>query len=75
MLAATALAVAGLSILAYARSDNEDPGLTSELALLTTTMLGALAVREPMLAAGFAVVVAILLAGRNRIHRFVRVIS
>jgi uncharacterized membrane protein (DUF4010 family) len=72
LLATTALAVAALSILAYARSDNEDPGVTSELALLTTTMLGALAVREPVMAAGFAAVVAILLAGRNRIHRFVR---
>ena len=72
LLAVTALAVAALSILAYTRSNPEDPGLTSELALLTTTLLGALAVREPTLAAGFAVVVAILLAGRNRIHRFVR---
>jgi uncharacterized membrane protein (DUF4010 family) len=72
LLVVTALAVAVLSMLAYTRSDPEDPGLTSELALLTTTLLGALAVREPTLAAGFAVVVAILLAGRNRIHRFVR---
>lgn len=72
LLAVTALAVGALSILAYTRSNPEDPGLTSELALLTTTLLGALAVREPMQAAGFAVVVAILLASRNRIHRFVR---
>jgi len=72
LLAVTAIAVAALSMLAYTRSNPEDPGLTSELALLTTTLLGALAVREPTLAAGFAVVVAILLAGRNRIHRFVR---
>ncbi len=47
-------------------------GITSELALLTTTLLGALAVHEPVTAAGFAVVVTILLSGRNRIHRFVR---
>jgi uncharacterized membrane protein (DUF4010 family) len=34
--------------------------------------LGALAMREPSLAAGFAVVVAVLLAARTRLHRFVQ---
>jgi len=72
LLAVTVLGIAALALFAYSRSSSSDPGLTSELALLTTTLLGALAIREPVLAAGFAAVVVILLAGRNRIHRFVR---
>jgi uncharacterized membrane protein (DUF4010 family) len=42
------------------------------MALLTTFLLGALAVQEPALASGLAVSVAILLASRTRLHRFVR---
>jgi uncharacterized membrane protein (DUF4010 family) len=42
------------------------------MALLTTFLLGALAIREPALASGLAVAVAILLAARTRLHRFVR---
>jgi uncharacterized membrane protein (DUF4010 family) len=72
LLAVTVLGIAGLAMLSYARSKESDPGLTSELALMTTTLLGALSVREPALAAGIAVVVAVLLASRNRIHRFVK---
>lgn len=72
LLGVTTLAVGALSVLGYARSNSEDPGITSELALLVTTLLGALAVHKPMTAAGSAVVVTILLAGRTRIHRFVR---
>ena len=72
LLVVAGLVVGALSMLGYARSRSDDPGITSELALLTTTLLGALAIREPMVAAGIAVVVTILLAGRNRIHRFVR---
>jgi uncharacterized membrane protein (DUF4010 family) len=49
-----------------------DPGLTTAIALLTTLLLGALAVRQPSLAAAAAVVVAVLLAARTRLHRFVR---
>jgi len=72
LLAVIVIGVAALTALAYARSKESDPGLTSELALLTTTLLGALSTREPALAAGAAAVVAILLAGRSRIHRFVK---
>jgi len=68
----TTLAVGGLATVAYARSNEKDPGITSELALVATCLLGALAIREPVLSAGLAVVITILLAGRTRIHRFVR---
>ncbi len=72
LLVVAALVVGALSIFGYAKGHSGDPGITSEVALLTTTLLGALAVREPMASASIAVVVTILLAGRNRIHRFVR---
>lgn len=74
ILAVSALAVGALSVVAYRKSRAADPGLTTEVALLTTLLLGALAVREPALAAGLAVAVAILLASRTKLHRFVRTV-
>jgi uncharacterized membrane protein (DUF4010 family) len=69
------VAMAGLltlTALAYYRSHSEDPGLTTEIALVLTLVLGGLAIREPLEAAALAVVVAILLAARQPMHRFVR---
>jgi len=61
-----------LALLAYRRSREQDPGLTTEIALLLTCVLGALAVPRPTLAAAVGVVLAGLLAARERLHRFVR---
>jgi len=72
VLVAVAVVVGALLAVSYARSRAQDPGLTTEIALLTTVLLGALAIREPMLASGLAVVVVILLASRTRLHRFVK---
>jgi uncharacterized membrane protein (DUF4010 family) len=72
LLAVATLAVAALAAIGYFRSRDKDPGLTSEAALLLTLLLGGLTMREPALASGLAVTVAILLAARARIHRFVR---
>jgi MgtC family len=58
-----------LSALAYCRTAREDPGLTSEFALMVTVLLGALTMRNPLLAAGLSVVTTILLAARERLHR------
>src|SRR5260221_8398453 len=58
VLATAALFTGALAALAYRRSAAADPGLTTEMALLTTLLLGALAVREPALAARAAVLVA-----------------
>ncbi len=74
VLLAAVLVVGALAVIAYFRSRSTDPGLTTEVALLTTLLLGALAVRQPALAAGLAVTVAILLALRTRLHRFVRTV-
>jgi uncharacterized membrane protein (DUF4010 family) len=70
-----AIATAGVIILtavAYWRSHEDDPGLTTEIALIVTALLGGLSMQKPALAAGLAVTVAILLAARSRLHRFVR---
>ena len=72
LLVASGIAVAGLAALGYRRTSQEDPGLTSEMALFTTLFLGALCVTQPVLASGLAVTVSILLASRTRLHRFVR---
>jgi uncharacterized membrane protein (DUF4010 family) len=72
VLVAVAVVIGALVAVSYARSSTRDPGLTTEIALVTTVLLGALAIREPVLASGLAVVVVILLASRTRLHRFVK---
>ena len=61
-----------LVALGYKRSAVEDPGLTSEFAVLTTVLLGALTMRNPQLAASLGVITTILLASRNALHRSLR---
>ena len=47
-----------------------DPGMTTELALVVTYVVGVLAALRPALGAGCAVAVAVLLAARGRLHHF-----
>ena len=68
--AAALVGVASLASLSYWRDRSDDPGLTTELALLTTTLIGMLANAHPELAAGCGVVLAAVLAARNRLHHF-----
>lgn len=56
----------------YVRSPREDPGITTEVALVVTFLLGVLAYSEPVLGAGLGVATASILAFRTPIHRFVR---
>ena len=71
-----ALAIAGAfvtlgGVASYWRErDHEDPGLTTEVAMVVAFLLGALAMVEPHIAAGVGVVVAVLLASKTRLHRF-----
>jgi uncharacterized membrane protein (DUF4010 family) len=60
-----------LAALSYWRSSDEDPGITTEATLVLTALLGALAMREPLLAAGLGVLVAGLLHARIWLHGFV----
>ena len=57
--------------MAYYRSQTDDPGLTTEIALVMTLLLGGLAVGDPVKAAALGVTVAILLAARTPMHHFV----
>lgn len=71
VLAVAAVMVGVLAVVAYQHTRDEDPGITTEFALLLTCLLGGLAIREAVLAAGVGAVLAMLLAARNRIHYFV----
>ena len=72
LLSVTMAGVIGLTAIAYFRSRSDDPGLTTEIALILTLALGGLAMREPARASAVAVTIAILLAARGPMHRFVR---
>jgi len=54
------------------RTEEQDPGLTTETALLLTVLLGGFALKEPVTASALAVTVAIALMARTRIHHFIR---
>jgi len=58
------------SVAFYVRRD-ERLGLTTEISLLFTVVLGALAITTPVLAASLAVSAAILLSAKEPIHGFV----
>ena len=64
--------VIALTAIAYWRGHDDDPGLTTEIALILTVLLGGLSAQQPALAGGLAVIVAVLLASRTRLHRLVR---
>jgi uncharacterized membrane protein (DUF4010 family) len=70
--AVTALIVGAGALVAYQRTHHQDPGLTTEFALLLTCLLGGFAIHSPVLAAAVGVALALLLAERHRIHHFVR---
>ena len=59
-----------LSAARYARERSSDPGITTELALFVTFLLGVHAVSQPRFSAGAAVVVAALLYARGALHLF-----
>ena len=64
--------VALAALASYRRSRSEDPGLTTEVALLVTFLLGVLAMTALPIAAGLGAVVALVLASKSGLHRFVR---
>ena len=72
LLAVTTGGVFALTGFAYLRGYEDDPGLTTEIALIATVLLGGLAMSRPGLAAGIAVAVTIVLSARTALHRFVR---
>lgn len=69
---AGAVFVAALAVVAYFRDRSNDPGVTTEVALLLTYLIGVLCTWSLPLAAGLAVGLTALLAGRERLHGFAR---
>lgn len=72
LLGLLALCLAVLVSTAYWKSRDTDPGITSEVALFTVLVLGALCGVAPELAAAIGVVVAGLLIYRHSLHEFAR---
>ena len=72
LLLVTSALVGGLAIVSYLRSDSQEPGVTGEVAMVISVLLGGLAMRSPALASGLGVVVAVLLATKRPLHRLTR---
>ncbi len=77
MLGSVALAVAGgfvaaTAIAGYLASRHAHPGLTTEVMLVFTFLIGVVAMQQPALAAGLAVVSTILLQAKDWLHRFAK---
>jgi uncharacterized membrane protein (DUF4010 family) len=72
LLLVAALVVGALAVVSYARSDSGDPGVTGEVTMVVSLLLGAAAMRNPTLASGLGVVVAVLLHTKRPLHRFSR---
>ena len=64
--------IGAFAALGYQRTRQIDAGATSEIALLCSCLLGGLAMRSPGLAGALAVVVAILIQAKSKLHRFSR---
>jgi uncharacterized membrane protein (DUF4010 family) len=65
-----ALLLVGLTVVGYWRDRSDDPGLTTEVALFLTYLVGVIAALHAALAATLAVVLTALLIERERLHRF-----
>src|SRR5688572_2333191 len=72
LLAAAAIGVITFTALSYTKSHDADPGLTTEIALLATFVIGVLAASQPVLAAAAGVIVVVLLVSRGALHGFAR---
>lgn len=71
LVASGALLVVALATVAYWRDRSDDPGATTEVALLLTYCIGVLCIWSLPLAAGLAVGLTAVLAGREPLHRLV----
>ena len=62
--------VASLAAISHFKSRSGDPGLTTELALFVTYLVGVLVVTLPLLGTACGVALALLLNTRSRLHNF-----
>lgn len=56
----------------YLRTHSKDPGLTTEIAMLLTFLLGILALKSPAIAGSLGIVATIFLASKDKLHRISR---
>ncbi len=70
LLAAVVLALSAVLIAAYLRP-HDDPGITTEISLILTLLLGAMAQRHAVLTIAIAVAVASVMQVRFHLHRLV----
>lgn len=77
MIGPTGIYISGIFIslamvASYVRSHRDDPGLTTEIAMLLTFLLGVLALSSPGIAGSTGVIVAVLLASKHKLHAVCR---
>lgn len=72
LLVVSVICVTIFAAVAYVVRVDKHPGLTTEIMLVFTVILGGLAITAPSLSASLAVTAAILLAAKEPIHGFVR---
>ncbi|MFM1959865.1 MAG: hypothetical protein RL588_1382 [Pseudomonadota bacterium] len=70
--AVAGLFVAAAAVVSYRRSRPGDPGLTTEVAMFATFLLGLMTADRPQAAVAAAVVMAVLLAARTPLQALVR---
>jgi uncharacterized membrane protein (DUF4010 family) len=72
LLGVTEGGVAVLAAASYFRDRETDPGLTTEVGLLATPLLGGLAMSDTVLASGLGAAVAVIFAAKTMLHTFVK---
>ena len=71
LLAVATASVTAFAALSYAKSHDDDPGLTTEVGLIATPLLGGLAMSDTGLAAGLGAAIAVIFAAKAPLHGFV----
>jgi uncharacterized membrane protein (DUF4010 family) len=69
---AGALFIGLAAVMSYRADHGSGPGLTTEVAMFITFLLGVLAMSEFALSAGLGAGIALILAAQTRLHEFVR---
>ncbi len=71
LLAVLTASVAVMVAVSYWRSQDQDPGLTTEIVLVLTALLGGMCMQAPQTAAAIAVIVTVLLYAKTWLHNLV----
>lgn len=70
LLAVVTAGVGVLAAISSVRGDREDPGLTTEIGLIATPLIGGLAISDSSLAGGLGAAVAVIFAAKAPLHGF-----